>query len=94
MTEQAHTSYNVFISYSPAERDWVHEKLVPDLESAGLKVLIGRRDFEIGVPTVTNLERAIEQSERTLVVISPGWLENEWTEFEGLLTASADPAGR
>src|SRR5262245_27753232 len=91
MTEQAHTQYNVLISYSPAERDWVHEELLPDLEAAGLKVLIDSRDFEIGVPKVVNLERAVEQSEYTLVVVSPGWLDSEWSEFEGLLTSTVDP---
>jgi predicted nucleotide-binding protein len=94
MIEQAHAQYDVFISYSHSENDWVHGKLVPDLQAAGLKVLIGSRDFEVGVPTITNLERAIQQSECTLVVVSPGWLESEWNQFEGLLTASADPAGR
>src|SRR5215211_2111772 len=94
MTEQAQIQYNVFISYSPAEKDWVHDQLLPELEATGLKVLIDTRDFELGVPKVVNLERAVEQSECTLVIVSPGWLDNEWSEFEGLLIHSADPAGR
>jgi len=94
MTEQAQLQYDVFISYCPAERDWVHGQLLPELEAAGLKVLIDTRDFELGVPTVKNLERAVEQSECTLVIVSPDWLENTWSAFESFLVQSVDPAGR
>ena len=85
---------DVFISYSHADQAWVRGELLSRLESAGLKVHIDYRDFEIGVPSLVNIERAVDRSRYTLVVLTPAWVESEWTDFESLLTATADPAGR
>jgi len=85
---------DVFISYSHADKEWVHGWLLPRLEAAGLRVCIDFRDFDIGVPSLVNMERAVDNSRHTLLVLSPAWVESEWTEFEALLTQTADPAGR
>ena len=94
MTEQTEYQYDVFISYSHADGEWVRGDLLPQLEGAGLKVVIDYRDFEIGVPSLINMERAVENSRHTLIVLTPAWIESEWTEFESLLVSTADPAGR
>jgi len=94
MTEQAGHKYDVFISYSHADRAWVRDELLPRLEGAGLRVCIDDRDFEIGVPSLINMERAVDDSRHTLVVLTPAWIESQWTEFESLLAGTADPAGR
>jgi len=94
MTEHADYKYDVFISYSHADRTWVWDKLLPRLDEAGLRVCIDDRDFEIGVPSLINMERAVDNSRHTLVVLTPAWIESEWTEFESLLAGTADPAGR
>jgi hypothetical protein len=86
--------YDVFVSYSHADRAWVWDELLPGLESAGLRVCIDDRDFKIGEPILTNIERASTESHRTLVVLSPAWLSSEWTELEALLLQSNDPSGR
>ena len=75
----------VFISYSHYDKAWVHEWLLPRLEAAGLKVLIDTRDFTIGAPALVNIERAVESSQRTLLVLTPHWVASEWTNFESLL---------
>jgi hypothetical protein len=85
---------DVFISYSKADRAWVRNTLVPRLEGGGLKVIIGERDFELGVPKLINVERAVEGSRHTLLVLTPAWCESEWAEFDSLLTGTSDPAGR
>jgi hypothetical protein len=87
-------TYDVFISYSHKNKDWVCAKLLPCLEGAGLKVLIDYRDFEIGIPSVVNMERAVDCSRHTLLVLTPSWLASEWTDFESLLTGTSDPAAR
>lgn len=86
--------YDVFISYSHTDRAWVTGHLLPALESARLKVCIDFRDFEIGTPSLVNMERAVEHSRHTLLVMTPAWVKSEWTEFESLLAGTADPAGR
>src|SRR5256885_1881757 len=88
------THYDAFISYSHHDRDWVWKELMPRLEGAGLRVIIDERDFEIGVPSLVNIERAVERSRHTLAVLTPAWLESQWAEFESLLLGAADPAGR
>lgn len=94
MTEQTEYEYDVFISYSHTDKEWVHGWLLPRLEAAGLRVCIDFRDFDVGVPSLVNMERAVDSSRRTLLVLTPAWVNSEWTEFEALLTQTTDPAGR
>jgi Caspase domain/TIR domain len=78
--------YDVFISYRTKEADktWVRKTLLPYLESQGLRVCIDFR-FPLGVPLITSIERAIQCSRYTLVVLSPGYLESGYAEFENLV---------
>ncbi|MFN8486117.1 MAG: TIR domain-containing protein [Caldilineaceae bacterium] len=91
---QTNYQYDVFISYSHTERAWVWDVLLPRLEQAGLQVCIDDRDFRIGVPVLKNIEAAVENSRHTLIVLTPAWVESQWTEFESLLVATTDPASR
>ncbi|MGE0820983.1 MAG: toll/interleukin-1 receptor domain-containing protein [Candidatus Binatia bacterium] len=94
MSDQSNYRYDVFISYSHVDRDWVWNELLPRLENAGLRVCIDDRDFEIGTPSLVNMERAVDNSRHTLAVLTPAWIESQWTEFESLLVGGSDPAGR
>jgi hypothetical protein len=86
--------YDAFISYSHHDSAWVRNVLLPHLEDEGLRVCIDFRDFELGAPSLVNMENAVERSRKTLIVLTPAWLESEWTAFESLLIQSDDPAGR
>ncbi|MEZ4731508.1 MAG: toll/interleukin-1 receptor domain-containing protein [Caldilineaceae bacterium] len=86
--------YDVFISYSHADRTWVWDVLLPRLSESSLRVCIDDRDFKIGVPVLKNIEEAVTHSRYTLFVLTPAWIESQWTEFESLLVATTDPAGR
>jgi hypothetical protein len=94
MAGQTEYQYDVFISYSHANRVWVWDELLPRLEGMGLRVCIDDRDFEIGVPCLINMERAVDDSRHTLLVLTPAWVDSEWTEFESLLVGTSDPTGR
>lgn len=94
MNAQPTSSYDVFVSYATEDQDWVERELLPQLESKGLTVCLPNRDFAIGLPTLTNIERAVENSRHTLLVITPAWLNSDWNEFELLLAGSTDPAAR
>jgi hypothetical protein len=77
----------VFISYRHAQPDegWVRTVLVPALEQAELRVCLDVRDFAPGVPELNERMRAVEQSRRTVVVLSPAYMENELGELENLM---------
>ena len=94
MTETTRYAYDLYLSYTDADRAWVATALLPALEERGLRVCLPDRDFDIGRPRLDNSERAITHSRHTLIVMTPAWLTSEWQAFEGLLVSSTDPANR
>lgn len=87
-------TFDVFISYSHHDADWVRSWLLPRLESAGLRVCIDFRDFNVGASSIVNMENAVKNSRKTILVMTPNWTQSEWTDFESLLTQTRDPSGR
>ena len=81
----------MFISYSHEDKEWVRKWLLPRLEEAGLNVHIDFRNFEIGLPLLVNIERAVEQCDKTILVLSPGWVQSEYANFEAALLQTRDP---
>lgn len=67
--------HKIFISYSSKNADWVKNWLVPKIESQGVPAHVDYRDFEIGVPSVINMERAVEQCAKNTFTISDGEYE-------------------
>jgi TIR domain len=92
-TAAASFKYDVFISYSHVDEDWVEHTLLKTVEDAGLRVCIDFRDFAIGRPAIINMQDAALQSRHTILVITESWIKSEWTLFESLLTRTKDPAG-
>ncbi len=90
---KAKFDYDVFISYSHKDEDWVRKKLLPTLEKQGVKVCIDFRDFTAGKAAVLNMQDASTRSRHTLLVMTPNWLASEWTLYESLLSRTDDPAG-
>ncbi len=86
--------YDVFISYSHKDEEWVVDTLLSALENAGLKVCIDFRDFVPGKPSRHNMRDACKESKYTVLVMTPAWMASEWTSFEGLLTLLHDPANK
>ena len=79
--------YDVFVSYRQRDPDktWVRSVLVPRLEADGLRMCIDYRDFRLGAPLVLEMARAVEQSRYTLAVLSPAYLDSNFTELENVL---------
>jgi tetratricopeptide (TPR) repeat protein len=86
--------YDVFISYSTQDKAWVRGELLQTLENAGLTVCIDFRDFRVGAPTVTEISELLKASKKTLVVLTPSYIERDWTEFETLLLQTKDPTNK
>lgn len=86
-------TYDVFVSYSHSDKDWVRNWLVPRLKNAGLRVCIDYESFVVGKPAIMNMEDAVTSSRHTLLVLTPAWNQSEYGIFESLITQHEDPAG-
>jgi hypothetical protein len=94
MPDQINYEYDIFISYSHRDKEWVCNWLLPRLETAEFKVCIDYRDFIAGSTIPQNIERAVTRSRHTLAVLTPAWADSEWSEIESLLARHGDPAAR
>ncbi len=76
--------YDAFISYCEADEHWVYDTLVPYLEApqCGFHLCVHLRDFVPGVAITKNITTAIECSRRTILVLSPNFLNSGWCDFE------------
>ena len=79
--------YDLFISYADADQEWVKGYFLDTLKQAGLRYHSAAA-FALGVPRLLEFERAIQQSRRTLLVISRAYMANDLEEFVEVLAAS------
>lgn len=86
--------FDVFISYSSKDKDWVRGELLTKIEQAGVKACIDFRDFTRGAPGIKEMERAVEQSRKTLLILTPNYIESGWAEIENIMAGVLDPANR
>ncbi|HAC62027.1 MAG TPA: hypothetical protein DCF68_00465 [Cyanothece sp. UBA12306] len=79
--------YDVFISYRHQlpDKTWVRKTLLPWLEERGFRVCIDYKDFRLGQHLIKEMERAVEQSRYTLSILSPAYLESNFTDLENVL---------
>lgn len=79
--------FDAYVSYVEREPDatWVWETLVPRLEASSLRLAVSG-DVELpGVERVVGIERGIAQAKRTVVVLSPAYLDDGIAHFEQVL---------
>ncbi|XP_069096734.1 uncharacterized protein [Pleurodeles waltl] len=81
--------YHVFISFSSLDTSWVLD-LVDKLEATGLKVCYHGRDFVPGKLIIENMVESIERSQKTLMVLSPDFVQSGWCLFEANLSLLKD----
>ncbi len=89
---QAEYEFDVFISYSSKDKEWVRGELLKRIERAGLKAFIDYRDFRPGAPSIKECERGVEQCRKTLIVLTPNYLKSGWAELENIMAQTLDPA--
>ncbi|KAH9494460.1 hypothetical protein Btru_020061 [Bulinus truncatus] len=81
--EDAGTKYfDAFISYSSKDSEFVSTVLVPALDEKRYRICVHYRDFPVGQNIVDTIFRGIEQSSRTILLLSRNFLESEWCRFE------------
>ena len=94
MPNQLEFEYDVFISYSSHDREWVRGELLKRIERVGLRAFIDFRDFKRGAPSIKEMERGVSTCRKTLLVLTPGYIESEWCEIENIMLETLDPANR
>ena len=90
---QSQFEYDAFVSYHNADRNWIRHELYKHLDTEGVesdlddrsnrfRFCIHDRDFTPGAPIEDNIIRAIENSRKTILVLSKSFLTSGWCEFE------------
>lgn len=79
--------YDVFVSYrqQEPEKTWVRDVLVRHLRAEGLRVCVDYECFRLGAPLIHEMERAVEHSRYTLAILTPAYLESNFTDLENVL---------
>ncbi len=78
-------TYDAFVAYSShgKERTWVHTTLREKLEGEfGFRLCFYYRDFKLGVDLADAIVEGINSSNKTLLILSPTFLQSGWCEFE------------
>lgn len=76
--------YDVFVSYSPSDRAWVEGYLLDALDAAHVHVL-SELNFALGAPRISEFERAVRSSKRTLLVLSPAYMSEAALQFVDIM---------
>lgn len=98
MSSPAEFAYDVFVSYSHEDEDWVESQLLPRLKAARIahrKVRVCTdNDFRPGVDRLVEINRAVTQSAKTLVVLTPAYLNSGWDKLGYTLQRTMDVQAR
>ncbi|XP_078689296.1 uncharacterized protein LOC144920812 [Branchiostoma floridae x Branchiostoma belcheri] len=75
--------YDAFVSANQRDFPWVDE-WVQQLESPphNLKICVHHRDFKSGVPIADNIDWAVANSRKILIVLSQNFLSSNWCKVE------------
>lgn len=82
-----------FISYTHKDKDWA-EWIAFSLEDAGFKTIIQAWDFPAGSNFVLEMQEAAAKAERTVLVLSPDYLNSKMAASEWAAAFAQDPEGQ
>lgn len=85
-------SADFFISYTSADKQWA-EWIGFVLEEQGFSVVIQAWDFRPGSNFVIEMQRAAEGASRTIMVLSPDYLQSQFAAPEWAAAFAKDPQG-
>ena len=81
-----------FISYTGVDRTWA-EWIAWQLEAAGYTTVLQAWDFRPGANFALAMQQAIAESDRTIAVLSPAYLQSGFTAAEWAAAFARDPTG-
>ena len=84
--------YDFFISYTSTDRPWA-EWIAWQLEEVGYQVMIQAWDFVPGSHWVNQMHQAVQQSARTLAVLSDEYANSAFAKAEWQEAFRSDPEG-
>jgi len=87
----AENKKDFFISYNGKDKDWA-EWIAWQLKEAGYSLVIQAWDFRPGGNFIVEMQKAA-QADRTLIVLSPNYLEAVYTQPEWAAAFVQDPTG-
>jgi hypothetical protein len=73
--------HQIFLSYSQKDSHTASQ-LVDALEKRGLRVWYDKGKLRIGDSFLRGIEKALEQSDYFILLLSPEYLKSQWTNFE------------
>jgi formylglycine-generating enzyme required for sulfatase activity len=82
-----------FISYTSVDEAWA-TWIAWQLEEVGFTTAIQAWDFRPGSNFVQDMQQAIEDTERTIAVLSSHYLSSRFTKAEWMAAFAKDPAGQ
>ncbi|KAL0808753.1 hypothetical protein ABMA28_012434 [Loxostege sticticalis] len=76
--------YDAFVSFSQDDARWVAEQLLPNLEGEpnNYKLCVHYRDWVVGDMIPAQIATSVEQSRRTIVVLTKNFLKSTWAPLE------------
>jgi Leucine-rich repeat (LRR) protein len=75
--------YDVFVSYSDSNRDWVLNEFIPNIEKReSIIVCLHERDFTVGYGILENIISCMDRSRCLLLLVSENFLQSQWCQFE------------
>jgi hypothetical protein len=81
-----------FVSYASVDQAWA-EWIAWQLELAGYTVILQAWDFRPGQDFLHEMQRAVEEADRTIAVLSPDYFTSRFTEAEWRVIFARDVAG-
>ena len=78
--------HDLFLSYASADHAWVQGYLIPAL-GVPRERLITHDDFRLGAPRVNEIERAVTTSRYSILILSPAYLADEWSNLSEQLAS-------
>lgn len=90
-----HFKFDVFLSHKGAQKDWT-ENLARRLRDDGFKVWFDKWVLpqHAGRNWIDELREGVEDSHKTILVLSPEFFAGDWPIFESTIIQLIDPVGR